>query len=194
MTDNKKHLTSNLDEPQFEKIFKTHFQSLCYYANTFLKDLDNAKEIVHDVFINFWEKREKIDINKPIKAYLYTSVHNRCLNYIRDHKKFNYSIERIEDLNVNSAIEQSDTLIVEEIKQKINEILEMLPEKARKIFELSRFEGLKYQEIADELGISVKTVEANMSKALKLFRENLKDYIGLLVILIDLLLILKKLR
>ncbi len=191
MTKENTYQSSNLDEPQFEKIFKTYFQQLCYYANSFLKDLDNAKEIVHDVFINFWEKRETIDLNKPIKAYLYTSVHNRCLNFIRDHKKFNYSIERIEDINPGSSIDDSDTFIVEEIKEKIQQTLEMLPDRAREIFELSRFENLKYQEIADKLNVSIKTVEANMSKALKLFRENLKEYLAIIIVLFDLMLLMK---
>jgi RNA polymerase sigma-70 factor (ECF subfamily) len=69
--------------------------------------------------------------------------------------------------------------------------LELLPERAREIFELSRFEGLKYQEIAEKLDISIKTVEANMSKTLKLFRDNLKDYLGIFIVLIDLILIMK---
>lgn len=191
MSENKTYHSPGFDEPQFEKVFKTYFQQLCFYANSFLKDLDNAKEIVHDVFINFWEKRESIDLNKPVKAYLYTSVHNRCLNFIRDHKKFNYSIERIEDVNPETILEDSDSLIADEIKEKIQQTLEKLPERARQIFELSRFEGLKYHEIADKLDISVKTVEANMSKALKLFRENLKEYLAIIIVLIDLMLLMK---
>ena len=191
MTKENTYKSSHLDEPQFEKIFKTYFQQLSYYANTFLKDLENSKEIVHDVFVNLWERRETIDTSKPVKAYLYTSVHNRCLNYIRDHKKFNYSIERIEDLNPEAILEDSDNLITDEIKDKIAKTLELLPERARTIFELSRFEGLKYQEIADKLNISVKTVETNMSKALKLFRENLKEYLVIFIVIINLILLMK---
>lgn len=176
------HIT-HFNQKTFEGLFKQYFAPLSYYANKFVPDIETAKEVVHDVFINFWEKRETMDLSKSLKSYLYTSVHNRCLNYIRDNKKFDRSEYVLENTESESSWENSDVLIEAEIKAKINETLQKLPEKCREIFVMSRFEGLKYQEIADKLSISVKTVENQMSKALKIFRENLKEYTLILIFL-----------
>lgn len=170
-----------IDKRSFEKLFKQFFAPLSYYANKYVPDIDTAKEIVHDVFINFWEKREKVDLSKSVKSYLYTSVHNRCLNYIRDNKKFDRSEFVLENTMDNTNWDDSDVLIEAEIKAKINATLQKLPEKCREIFVMSRFEGLKYNEIADKLGISIKTVETQMSKALKMFRQNLQEYMLILI-------------
>ncbi len=143
-------------------------------------DEDDAREVVHLVFISLWEKREEIDFSKSVKSYLFTSVHNRSLNVIRDRKKF--SSEEVPDMagawDVSAQIESM------ELEEKINEALGTLPEKCREIFELNRFDGLKYSEIATQLGISVKTVENQMSKALKILREKLSKYLTLLLWLV----------
>lgn len=171
-----------LTKQSFEELFRTYFKQLSYFAFGFVKDQDTAKEIVHDVFINLWNKRDTIDLNKSVKSYLYTSVHNRCLNSIRDNRKFNHMVE------IESASEHyhsdSDNLVAEEIQEKINKTLDSLPEKCREIFYLSRFEELRYNEIAERLSISVKTVEAQMSKALKIFRDSLREYMITLLVLI----------
>ena len=164
-------------------LFKEYFAPLTYYANKFLPDIETAREIVHDVFINVWDKRESIDHSKSIKSYLYTSVHNRCLNFIRDNKKFDRGEYLLENRDFNYNWQESDSLIEAEIKAKINEVLGMLPEKCREVFVLNRFEGKKYQEIADELDISIKTVETQMSKALKIFRENMDEFLTIIIIL-----------
>ncbi len=78
----------NLDKTLFEQLFREHFVQLCHFAQGFIYDLDEAKEIVQEVFTNLWLKRDEITTEKSIKSYLYTSVRNRCLNFIRDHKKF----------------------------------------------------------------------------------------------------------
>ncbi|MBI4646779.1 MAG: RNA polymerase sigma-70 factor [Bacteroidia bacterium] len=166
-----------LDKKSFEELFKTYFSQLVYFAKGYISDLDTSKEIVHDVFINLWNKRDTIDLNKQVKSYLFTSVHNRCLNYIRDNKKFNHNVMEFERINPDHNWDESDKVVESEIEAKIYMILETLPEKCKEIFMLSRFENLKYAEIAEKLDISVKTVETQMSKALKIFRENLKEYL-----------------
>lgn len=185
MNQEKLHIT-NINQQTFEKLFKLYFAPLSYYANKFLPDIDTSKEVVHDVFVNFWEKRETIDLSKSVKSYLYTSVHNRCLNYIRDNKKFDRSEYILENSGENTSWENSDVLIEAEIKAKINETLQKLPEKCREIFVMNRFEGLKYQDIADKLGVSIKTVETQMSKALKIFRENMQEYTVLMILIYSL--------
>ena len=171
-----------LDKTTFEQLFRTHFAALCSYAMNYLKDSDNAKEIVHEVFINLWEKRESIDPDKPVKSYLYTSVYNRCMNHIRDNKKFaklDISLARVDEQEMVEDHNHHD-----ELDKKIQDTIAGLPEKCREVFMLSRFEELKYNEIAEKLGISVKTVEAQMSKALKVLRESLTEFITILLLII----------
>ncbi len=138
--------------------------------------MDTAKEIVHTVFLNLWEKKSTLDPGSSVKSYLFTSVRNRCLNYLRDQRKFKKDV--LFDITVEMATAESSSVHLEtaELQQQIDEALDHLPEKCRQVFELNRFEGLKYKDIAETLGISVKTVEAQMSKALKILREHLKDY------------------
>ncbi len=179
MENSSAHSYDKIDKATFETIFKTFFPGLCAFANKFTRDFDAAKDIVHDVFVNFWHKRDSIDAGKNIKSYLFTSVNNRCLNYIRDHKKFDQNEREIPD---GSSWENSDHLVQAELEEKINDILNELPEKCREVFLLNRYEGLKYKEIAEKLGISVKTVEAQMSKALRILKEKLVGYIQLILI------------
>ena len=150
------------------------------FAVKILVDEDDAREVVHKVFISLWEKREAIDLSISLKSYLFTSVHNRSLNVIRDRKKF--SSEEVPEIAVEWDV--SNQIESMELEEKINEAIKSLPEKCRQIFELSRFDGLKYSEIALQLGISVKTVENQMSKALKILRDKLLKYMTLLLWLV----------
>jgi RNA polymerase sigma-70 factor (ECF subfamily) len=161
----------------FEKLFHEHFRALCYFAKKYVGDLDISKEIVHNVFIRLWENRSAFDWQKPAKSYLFTAVYNRSMNYLRDNKK-NVSDKDGADIQ-NKADESvfSDTMEVAELESRIKSALQRLPEKCREVFELNRFDGKKYTEIAAYLNISVKTVESQMSKALKLLKEELKDYL-----------------
>ncbi len=166
----------SLDKQLFEQLFRDYFTRLCNFAQSYINDLDTAREIVQEVYINLWQKKESIDTDKSIKSYLYASVKNRCLNYIRDNKKFRSYVLDVEIADFEVTFE-SDAFTESELQTKINNALGKLPEKCRQVFQLSRFEELKYKEIAAKLNISVKTVEAQMSKALKILREELKDYI-----------------
>jgi RNA polymerase sigma-19 factor, ECF subfamily len=176
--DNKYFLS---DTRNFERIFKEFFNPLAYYARIFTKDQDSAKDIVHNVFINLWEKRDDISFEQSIKSYLYTSVHNRCLNHLRDRAKFiKDDVSEFEFLN-SQSVEDSYDIETKETESRINDAINSLPERCREVFKLKRFEELKYSEIADLLNISIKTVEAQMSKALRILREELKDYLILLL-------------
>ncbi len=173
-----------LDKRAFEELFRSFFPSLVLFAQKYLPDQDTAKEIVHNVFINLWEKRQQVDTSSPLKSYLFTSVHNRCLNYIRDQKKFDKDENRFQRLDSAEFSDGVDLLEEQELEQQIYDALQALPEKCREIFMMNRFEGLKYAEIAEKLGISVKTVESQMSKALKILREKLIDYLGMIILFI----------
>ncbi len=165
-------------------MFRTYFSSLSYFAQKYISDLDTCKEIVHNVFINIWEKREEFDFEKPAKSYLFTSVYNRCMNFIRDNKKFKTDVELEEINNISDLSQHSETIEAAELESKIWKVINSLPEKCREVFVLNRFEDKKYSEIAEHLNISVKTVETQMSKALKTLREHLKDYLHLLLFIL----------
>lgn len=164
-------------------LFKEHFKPLCFLAQRYVKDLDMAREIVQESFMSLWTKRDTIDISKPVKPYLSTSVHNKCLNYLRDSKKFDKDLMITENLVTEAGGDMTDVLVVKDISKKIDEAIAELPEKCREIFIMSRYDHLKYHEIAQKLDISQKTVEAQMSKALQHMRVRLAEYIPILMIL-----------
>ena len=185
MSNTNLHINRKLDEAAFRELFKNHFPALCLLAVKYVKDMDAARDIVHESFVNLWNKRDSIDLDKPVKSYLTTSVYNRSINHLRNNKKFNRDLLEFEELGENYEYQASDHLIEAEITRKIKSAIELLPEKCREIFLLSRHENLKYQQIADKLGISVKTVETQMSKALQHMRVHLGDYLCLLLLFTD---------
>jgi RNA polymerase sigma-70 factor (ECF subfamily) len=150
-----------------------------------VKDFETSKEIVQDAFISLWEKRETIDMSRPVKSYLTMVIHNKCTNYLRDNRKFDPFILNIENLLEVPEYDGADILVEEELKLKIDASILELPEKCREIFVLNRYENLKYLEIADKLQISVKTVETQMSKALQHMRIRLAEFISVFLILVS---------
>lgn len=180
----KKLVNIGFDENEFEDLFRTYFSSLCFFSMKYVPDLDTSKEIVHSVFIKLWERRNDMEKGSSLKSYLYASVHNRSLNYIRDRKKFRTGEVKDEDFSSYTNTEGLDGMENMELESRIVSLIDELPEKCRVIFKLNRFDGLKYQEIADKLEISVKTVEAQISKALRILREGLKTYLISFLILL----------
>lgn len=171
--------------PAFEMLFKTYYQPLCRYANSYLKDSDEAEELVQATFIGFWEKRNTISIDSSIKSYLYRAVRNSCLNELK-HEQVKQKYFTHETAKGEKLSEAADHLAIHaELEDKIRAAIQTLPEQCRLIFTMSRFEELKYQEIADQLNLSVKTVENQMGKALKIMRTQLKEYLPLLAILMS---------
>ena len=162
-----------------ESLFRKYFSSLCVFARQYVYDNDKVKDIVHDVFINIWEKDELYEADALVKGYLFTSVKNRCFNYLRDNKKFNK--EGDEAYNYDMPHQQHNPTEYKELEHIIKNEINKLPDKCKEVFMLSRYEELKYAEIAMRLDISIKTVEAHISKALKILRENLAPYIDLMI-------------
>ena len=174
---------TRLDKAAFEYLFKEHFAHLCNFAHQYVQDVDSAKDITQKVFIQLWEKRDQIDPRKSIQSYLFTSVKNRCLNFIRDHKKYRSRVLDLDIADVEITFEEEDSGL-QTLQEKVAKALDELPEKCRQVFEMSRYQHMKYKDIAEELDISVKTVEAHMSRALKSLREQLKDYMHIIWIFI----------
>jgi RNA polymerase sigma-70 factor (ECF subfamily) len=173
------------DEHRLEQLFRSHFTGLCRFAAGFVKDEEIAKEIVQDAFVSLWMKRDTIDPENQVKSYLSTTVRNKCLNFLRDNKKFSSNLLDLEGFNGSDSYAQSDPLVIKEMKQRISTATAELPEKCREIFLLNRNGNLKYQQIADQLGISVKTVETQMSKALQHMRKRLAEFIYVLLLIIS---------
>lgn len=182
-----KESPGKIDEKIFETLFRQYFYSLVSYANHFIADTDTSKDIVHNVFINLWENRDHIHLETSLKSWLFTSVRNRSLNYLRDHKKF-VRIDAEPDAGSTPYSDSGDQLVISaELDGRIKAAIDKLPDACRKIFIMVRFDGLKYREAAEKLGISIKTVETQMSRAFKILREELKDIILVLIFMITLL-------
>jgi RNA polymerase sigma-70 factor (ECF subfamily) len=160
----------------FEALFKMYYAPLVVYACRFVNETDIAREIVQDFFVRLFEKRQTLAIDISIKSYLYRSVYNCCINYInqrviQDKHLKNIDMEKVDEDNLENEINRL------ELQQKIVEVIETLPAKCRRIFKMNRLEGLKNEEIAMKLNLSKRTVETQISKALKILRLKLADFV-----------------
>lgn len=168
------------NKQSFEQLFKTYYAPLLLFSRSYVPDEDDCEEIVQGFFLKLWEDRRKINISTSVKSYLFSSVRNRCLNHIK-HQKIKQAYQN-HVMSAPADENQASNYFVEpDLMEKINRSIDSLPPRRKEIFILSREHGLKYREIADELGISIKTVETQMGQALKDLREQLKDYKQLLI-------------
>lgn len=163
------------DKQEFEKLFRSSYVSLVRYAKTILRDQDTSEEIVQELFFRLWQDRQTLTIESSLNGYLFRSVHNRALHHIEHQKVVNrHAGEMIARAELTSE-PVTDAIYYRELQARVARVLERLPERCRIIFRMSRFEGLKYNEIADKLEVSLKTVEADMGKALREFRKALAE-------------------
>jgi RNA polymerase sigma-70 factor (ECF subfamily) len=165
------------DERAFESLFRSYYKTLCFFSYKIVKDSVVAEEIVQDIFYYIWEKHAALELNTSVKSYLFKSAHNNSLKYLRHQKIVAGYEDRVKASMEDTFDVQENYAEVGEIMHIISQTLDQVPERSREIFNLNRNEGLKYQEIADQLHVSIKTVEAHMTSVLKLFRENLKEYL-----------------
>lgn len=166
----------------FEAVFRTYYEDLSRYAFSILRKKEESEDLVQQVFVNFWEKREQTIISGSLKSYLFRSVHNQSLNLIKHEKvKANY-VEHSQYFDTKFHSEVEEELEGKELEGKIAEAIDTLPNQCRKIFIMNRMESLKYKEIADQLDISIKTVENQIGKALKVLRGSLASYLSVILI------------
>lgn len=173
------------DEVQaFELIFRKYYIRLCGFANKFIANTAEAEEIVQEVFLNIWAKKDQLTLNNEIKPYLFKSVQNLCFNFIEHQKVIDnyYSVIEVVYKNQKEDFDTYESVLFTEFQEKVAQAIGSLPEECRKIFKMSREDGLKYSEIADKLNLSVKTVETQMSRALSKLKIELKDYLSILII------------
>ncbi len=163
------------DKQEFGRLFRSSYAALVRYATTLTGDHDLSEEIVQELFYRLWLGREKLDIDSSLNGYLYRSVHNRALHHL-EHQKvaMRYAGEVIAGAE-EVADPVTDTIYYNELREKVEKVLERLPLRCSMIFRMSRYEGLRYNEIAERLSVSLKTVEADMGKALKEFRKALSE-------------------
>lgn len=171
-------------DEKVEILFRTYYPSLCKSLYRILKDVSLAEDIVQEVFLKVWDKRDTLALHGASHAYLYRSCYNTALNFLKKQKP-QYELSSV-PIDICSDDGAEKALLFLETEAKILAAIETLPPKTKSIFSLSRFEELSYKEIAERLEISLKSVEKHMGIALQRLREQLKDYLpGLLLILLS---------
>lgn len=159
---------------QYEDIFKSNHKSLCRLANRIVNDKAGAEDIVQDVFLKVWNSRDSIQSDQPIGGYLYTATTNAALNYLENLSRLQKFRKEYKASNSENVSQHTS---LKELQAEFQKALSLLPPKCRVVFVLSRFEGLRYKQIAEQLNISLKTVEGQMGKALEILREELKPFL-----------------
>ena len=161
----------------FEGIFRLYYSPLCLYAAGITGNRDVAEEIVQELFYVFWKEKEKLQVFRSIKSYLYGAVRNQALQYCEHLEVRNRYREPVLAGNPDGKpSDPQDQLEYKELETLIDKTLKKLPERRLRIFRMHRFEGKKYAEIASILSLSVKTVEAEMTKALQTLRKEIENY------------------
>ena len=164
-----------MTKQEFKKLFEQYYNPLCNFASTILYSSIKAEDAVQDVFIKMWQKKDTIGGLENVKAYLFTATKNKCFEYLRKLKlERKLSEENESRLEMSSSINIDDETDKYVLKEKLFNSIRQLPPKCRDVFTMSKINGLTYSEIADELGISPKTVENQMGRALRLLREIMK--------------------
>jgi len=193
MSENENYLFERIrtgDEAAFKIIYKKYAPRLYYFVYEYVTFNDVAENIIQETFMTFWEKKTTLSANTNLGAYLFTVAKNNCLYKLRDRR---YQQRLFDSTDVDAvemtanldALEELDTsqLAFNEIERIISQTLDQLPPQCRAVFMLSRFDDKKNREIAEELNISEKTVEGHITKALKIFRTTLKDYLPMMTFL-----------
>lgn len=177
-----KHPSVLTNVGSFEQLFKEHYAYVCQIVYRYVGDKSKVEDIAQEIFAELWVKKESIHIHTSVASYLRRMSISRALNYIRDTKKYNWdeldmSSDTIQEKNYQDAsvIQHMEET---ELKNRIEAAIQKLPEKCRIVFLLSRYDELSYAEISRQLNISVKTVENQIGKALKLLRSALADHRG----------------
>lgn len=158
------------DRLAFRHLFETYFTPLCRFMHLYISEKAVVEELALDLFMHIWENRQTLQIQVSLKSYLFQAARNRCLNELRKQKK-TVSLDEISDEIIDAGVYSLEET---ELQNLIQEAVLALPDKCREVFDLSRNESLSNREIADRMNISVKTVEAQITKALK----RIKSFLG----------------
>jgi RNA polymerase sigma-70 factor (ECF subfamily) len=172
------------DAEVFSSVFRKYYRDLVLFGGSFIADRAVCEDVVQTVFLKLWNEREALEITVSLKSYLLTAVRNSCLDILRhrsivhEHEAYSLSTAAGSDIDTENYVLYSD------LHLHLMEALAKLPDTYRQAFEMNRFECLKYREIAERLKVSERTVEVRIGKALLLLRRYLKDFLGLLLLMI----------
>ncbi len=169
-------LKSN-DRTALKELFQEYYPMACQAIQRFIRDQGTTEDLAQEVFLRFWEKRHSIEINSSLSAYLRRMAINEALGYLRRNKRYEED-EFQPEMEAGTEASAEQQYLHAELEENIREAINTLPPKCRAVFQLSRFEELTYKEIAEQMGISVKTVENQMGKALKILRQRLQGYLN----------------
>jgi RNA polymerase sigma-70 factor (ECF subfamily) len=166
----------NGDISAFTNIFSAYYKDCVVFAARFTIDINIAEEIVQDTFVHLWEEHDSIIIKSSLKSYILKTVNNKCIDWFRHNKIIKVHSDFVLETAIYYEYDTENYILHSELEGKIEEALALLPEEISKVFRMNRFKGLKYQEIAELLGVSVRTIEVRIGKALHLLRSHLKEY------------------
>ncbi len=168
------------DPEAFTMLFRQYYKDLVLFGGNFLKNQMICEDIVQSVFLRLWNEKESLEIKTSLKSYLLKSVQNSCLDEIR-HQKIVHDHEAwFSQYATLYEIDTENYILYSDLYNRLQEVLGSMPEEYRIAFEMNRFEGLKYHEIAVQLNVSVRTIEVRISKALKILKKELKDFLPML--------------
>jgi len=171
------------NEIAFKELFHEFYPAMCLFAMRYITDEEIVKDIVQDVFFKIWKNRKRIVITTSFRNFLISSVRNNCTDYLRKLKIENlYKVKsKLSTINISPE----DVYTLAELEKIIGEALTKLPIKEREAFEMNRYKGMTYVVIADKMGVSSKTIEAYISHALKILRNELKEYLPVLLLFLN---------
>lgn len=161
------------DTTAVDHLFNSHYKPLCSYALQFTNGISEAEDVVQNVFVKLWANRESLNIQKSVKSYLYRAVYNTALNTFRSKKKDDQLIDSLKYQALTYRMDEDDSDLTKRI-EKLKQLIASLPARCREVLLLSKRDGLKNREVAEKMGISIKTVEAQLSIAFKKIREGFK--------------------
>ena len=165
------------DVKAYEELFRQYYFPLCWYSASITGRMEVAEEIVEELFYVLWKEREHLQIFQSVKSYLYRAIRNESIQYCEHQEVKERYNEFVLSAEVSKASDPHELMEYDELQRLINRTLEKLPDRRLQIFKMHRLEGKKYVEIASQLSISVKTVEAEMTKALRMLRKEIENYI-----------------
>lgn len=180
------------EETRFEDIYLSYFSKMKYFAKEYVISEEDAENIVQDVFVELWENKEMLNMHMNLIAYLFTTIKNKCLNHLRHKLVVQETASKLQEeytislrMNLDSLEAFDNNLFSDQdIEKIISRTLDTLSEKCRTIFIMSKIEGKKQKEIAQELNISINTIETQMGIAYKKLRIELKDYFPILLFIL----------
>ena len=175
-----RQITTEDNKLSFQRLFELYYPALCIYTKRFISDRETREDIVQEVFSSIWENRKRIVIRTSARNYLITATKNHSLNYLqRNHEEY---VDQFSQEQIPIYAESGEELYTwEELQTLLREALAKLPENYRYVFEKNRFENKSYGEIAEDMQISIRTVERYKNKAIEILKTELKDYLPLFI-------------